>query len=514
MIHKFILWWPPIVALIGLVLTGTIAIRRVQQRRDLGHVLGILSLGLQLVVTFHGAALVASTCALVATSAPMPWSVRMIVLFPFPHFLIRQVPGVVALTWILWAVAVVATLHDRARQWRNGLLESSWSRRALRLLGVFAALIGLGRFDERMDDTLGKEWQALHEGRSTIEFRAQTTPETVEALERAVVRQVQFALSESGWASGLAVDAQGRAWRWDPFAPWTSAVAVPLPGPALMTRGCQGGLCALRADGHAFCASMSPGLQTADLWPGKFITAIDSTTECRQSHHVCALSVEGAIRCWTEGHHGGLEEALTPLGPDVRAMTVAFGCAGCVVYDKGSVECWAEITEPFLGMQGDSARWPGRSCIEKPGGGLRCWQRSGEIEGVHDALSLASAVEAPRACAITRGTGVHCWELNGTRLRAREMVSPTETYLADRHVDQVAVGPSHICAISESKVYCWGDNSWGQLCDGTTTNQATPVMARGITDAVSIAAEGAQTCIVRATGSVACCGSRKRFGSP
>jgi alpha-tubulin suppressor-like RCC1 family protein len=45
-------------------------------------------------------------------------------------------------------------------------------------------------------------------------------------------------------------------------------------------------------------------------------------------------------------------------------------------------------------------------------------------------------------------------------------------------VRQVTAGGYHACEIIGARTYCWGDNSWGQLGDGTKANQWTAVPVR------------------------------------
>lgn len=59
----------------------------------------------------------------------------------------------------------------------------------------------------------------------------------------------------------------------------------------------------------------------------------------------------------------------------------------------------------------------------------------------------------------------------------------------------VSAGSRHTCGVTPSGVaYCWGDNSSGQLGNGTTTNSATPVPVSGALSFASVSAGGNHTC--------------------
>ena len=80
--------------------------------------------------------------------------------------------------------------------------------------------------------------------------------------------------------------------------------------------------------------------------------------------------------------------------------------------------------------------------------------------------------------------------------------------LADlRHLND-ATGSSHTCGLVSGLAYCWGENYYGQLGDGTTTSRSlpTPVIAPGLSFR-SILATGQYTCAVTASGYVYCWGS-------
>lgn len=55
-----------------------------------------------------------------------------------------------------------------------------------------------------------------------------------------------------------------------------------------------------------------------------------------------------------------------------------------------------------------------------------------------------------------------------------------------KQVTSVGVGTTHVCAIADGDVYCWGDNSYGQLGSGSTTAITSPSAGRVISGAAGV----------------------------
>jgi alpha-tubulin suppressor-like RCC1 family protein len=75
--------------------------------------------------------------------------------------------------------------------------------------------------------------------------------------------------------------------------------------------------------------------------------------------------------------------------------------------------------------------------------------------------------------------------------------------------EPVTAGDAHTCALQPSgTVLCWGDNSAGQLGNGTIgAGSLAAVAVKGLTDAIALSAGSRHTCALKGNGSVACWGS-------
>lgn len=116
-------------------------------------------------------------------------------------------------------------------------------------------------------------------------------------------------------------------------------------------------------------------------------------------------------------------------------------------------------------------------------------------------------------CALAPPDGVaYCWgdnssgQLgNGTTANSATPV-PVAGGIRFAHL---SAGGGHTCGTTQYGIaYCWGDNSSGQLGNGTTVNSATPVLVAGGLTLVAVSAGGRHSCgIAFMTFAVYCWGS-------
>jgi alpha-tubulin suppressor-like RCC1 family protein len=94
----------------------------------------------------------------------------------------------------------------------------------------------------------------------------------------------------------------------------------------------------------------------------------------------------------------------------------------------------------------------------------------------------------PSSCAGTNSVG----QLgNGTTISSSVPVAIS----VQQHLSFISAGLDHACGVADSaNAYCWGNNNAGQLGDGTNTNSATPIVVAGGLNWAMVVAGGHHTC--------------------
>ena len=270
--------------------------------------------------------------------------------------------------------------------------------------------------------------------------------------------------------------------------------------------------------------------------------------------HTCALNAKGGARCWGSNEYGQLGGSpvigqLTPVNVIGLSSEVTEIAAGsyhtCALTDNGGVQCWGGNS---LGQLGDGTTTDRYSPVDVVGlsngvaavstgyrhtcaltasGAVQCWGSNeyGQLgngttanqSAPVDVTGLSSGVTAIAAgatltCALTSGGGVQCWGNNqygqlgdGT---TSDHFTPAGVAGLSSGVQAITAGSAYTCALTESgAVQCWGANNSGHLGDGTRTNRATPVDVAGFSSQVTAISAGYQhTCALTVSGAVQCWG--------
>lgn len=221
-------------------------------------------------------------------------------------------------------------------------------------------------------------------------------------------------------------------------------------------------------------------------------------------HHTCALSIAGGVQCWGSNNHGQLgngasTDSHTPVAVTGLSGGVVAIAAGdehaCALTMAGAVQCWGLNNH---GQLGNGTTTDSNTPVG--------------VTGLTNGVS-AIAAHFDQTCALTTTGGVQCWGYNafgqlgnGTTTDSATPVSVTNLTSG---VAAIAVGGIHTCALTTtSGMKCWGNNGYGQLGNGTTTDSHTPMGVTNLTSGVAVIAAGNyHTCAITTTGGVQCWGS-------
>jgi alpha-tubulin suppressor-like RCC1 family protein/pimeloyl-ACP methyl ester carboxylesterase len=114
------------------------------------------------------------------------------------------------------------------------------------------------------------------------------------------------------------------------------------------------------------------------------------------------------------------------------------------------------------------------------------------------------------ACAVVQGGKVMCWGDNSYGQLGNGTTDPQGSPVFVTGITtatQVTAGETHSCArLTNGTIKCWGRNNEGQLGNGTTTDSSSPVTTSSLTTATAVGAGQAHSCAMLSTGKVKCWG--------
>ncbi len=266
--------------------------------------------------------------------------------------------------------------------------------------------------------------------------------------------------------------------------------------------------CAIKTDGGLYCwgdneyGQLGDETNTSKNTPPPSPVLTDVKEVSSGSNHTCAIKTDGGLYCWGRNHYGQLGDGTTtgkntpPLSPVLTEVKeVSLGAyCTCAVKTDGGLYCWGYNGYGQLGNGASSG-----------------YKKSPPLSPVLTEVKEVS-LGIEHTCAVKTDGGLYCWGLNdygqlgdGTNTNDRN-TPPLSPVLTD--VKDVSLGDTHTCAVkTDGGLYCWGRNSSGQLGDGTTAGKLSPPLGPVLTDVKGVSLNGYYTCAVKTDSGLYCWGS-------
>ncbi len=241
------------------------------------------------------------------------------------------------------------------------------------------------------------------------------------------------------------------------------------------------------------------------------------------TNHVCAIASDNLAYCWGANSSGQLGKGATS---STESKPVAVSRAGvlagktikslssgnsstCAIASDNLAYCWGANSSGQLG-----------NTLTSNSSSAVAVSRAGVLSGkTFKSVSVGGSF----ACAVASDNLAYCWGDNAygqlgdtTTTNSSEPVAvSTAGVLSGKTVKSVVAGGSHACAVaSDNKVYCWGNNTFGRLGDGTSSSSSsepvatvwTGVLSGKTAKSISTAPSGGHTCLIASNNLPYCWG--------
>jgi alpha-tubulin suppressor-like RCC1 family protein len=265
--------------------------------------------------------------------------------------------------------------------------------------------------------------------------------------------------------------------------------------------------------------TVGDGVSTVEV-PVRVASSVVRTTLAAGIFHTCGIDASGAAWCWgfngygQLGNTGGLGSAFANPTPQQVSGGLTFAALtggsnhSCGLTPAGKVYCWGRNDFGQLGSAATSGTTgPNSTPIA--------------VDGNLTFTSIEAGAE--HTCGLSAGV-IYCWgknnlgQLGTTTSNGTPTPHPTPTPInSTLTFVAVAAGTDHTCGVTGGgAVYCWGDNSFGQLGNSENvgeelTAHSTPTAVSGLPGLASLALGGHYSCGLTSAGAAWCWGDNN-FG--
>jgi len=219
---------------------------------------------------------------------------------------------------------------------------------------------------------------------------------------------------------------------------------------------------------------------------------------------VCAVLSNKSIKCWGDNSNGQLGDGTTVsssvpvlVSGISNALMVTTGVVHTCALMPNGVKCWGGNYE---GQLGNGTTTSSTSPVD--------------VSGTNNASYIS--VGYGYSCAVFNDGTAKCWGDNtngqlgdGTTTSSSSVVSVTQISNASNIAasNYINANNGHTCSLlTNGAVKCWGDNSNGQLGNGTTTASLSPVDVSGITNGVALTSGFRHSCVLLSDDNIKCWG--------
>jgi len=250
--------------------------------------------------------------------------------------------------------------------------------------------------------------------------------------------------------------------------------------------------------GYNYYGQLGDGTRTMSNLPVDVTGLSDSVISITAGlDHTCAITSEGEAKCWGKNHFGRLGNGSNSLWSTTPENVIDLGgvaiglSAGnehtCALLNSGGVRCWGSNSSDELGV------------AEKK----KVSKTPMDVVGLDSGVTTITTGYS-KSCAISNSGIVKCWGWIGSSMF---LDMPTEINGFNNAIS-IAAGGGHVCFIIEDGgVKCLGENAAGQLGSGTNSDSLSPVRVTSLEgDAVSVVANFDFTCVLMNNGQVKCWG--------